>query len=68
LGRLERLSNLDGSELYGKKMTDDKTPMERFDDLLSRTWKKRPKAAEADAEEVMEGGIAPTGEAAEGDE
>jgi hypothetical protein len=46
---------------------DDKTPMERFDDLLSRTWKK-PKAAEADAEEVMEGGVPPTGEAAEGDE
>lgn len=42
-------------------MSDDKTPMERFDDLLTRVFKagnlKRPKAAEEDAEEVMEGGI-----------
>jgi hypothetical protein len=54
-------------------MKDDKTPMERFDDLLTRVFKagkptgdlKRPKAAEEDAEEVMEGGIPPTGEAAD---
>jgi hypothetical protein len=50
-------------------MSDDKTPMERFDDLLNRVFQagkpKRPKAAEADAEEVMEGGVPPTGEAAD---
>ena len=50
-------------------MADDKTPMERFDNLLRQVFKagnpKRPKAAEADAEEVMEGGIPPTGEAAD---
>lgn len=50
--------------------SDDKSPMERFDDLLSRIFRagkpKRPKAAEEDAEEVMEGGFPPSeGEADE---
>jgi hypothetical protein len=47
---------------------DDKAPMERFDDLLTRVFqsgKRKPKQAEADAEEIMEGGIPPTGEAAD---
>ncbi|MGA2760871.1 MAG: hypothetical protein ABSF08_11185 [Candidatus Cybelea sp.] len=43
-------------------MTDDKNPTERFEDFAGKV---RPKAAEADAEEVMEGGIPPTGEAAD---
>lgn len=46
-------------------MTDDKTPMERFDDLLSRIFqsgKQPPKESrpEEDAQEIMEGGVAPT--------
>ncbi|MGA9018361.1 MAG: hypothetical protein WB438_05450 [Candidatus Cybelea sp.] len=47
---------------------DNETPMKRFDDLLTRVFKagkRKPKEAEADAEEVMEGGIPPTGEAAD---
>jgi hypothetical protein len=53
-------------------MSDDKTPMERFEDLARKVFSvrkedlKRPKEAEADAEEVMEGGIPPTD--GEGDE
>ena len=42
--------------------------MEKFDDLLTQVFKagkKPPKASEADAEEVMEGGVPPTGEAAD---
>lgn len=38
--------------------------MERFDDLLTRrifaAGKKKPKAQEADAEEIMEGGVPPS--------
>jgi hypothetical protein len=44
-------------------MNDDKTPMERFDDLLSqifKTGKPKPRPEE-DAEEIMEGGVPPTG-------
>ena len=47
-----------------KIMSDDKTPMERFDDLLSRVWdasKKKPKPQE-DAQEIEEGGVPPTSE------
>jgi hypothetical protein len=52
---------------------NDKSPTERFDHPLTRVFKagkttgdlKRPKAAEEDAEEVMEGGIPPAGEAAD---
>ncbi|MGA7201962.1 MAG: hypothetical protein WBX26_09035, partial [Candidatus Cybelea sp.] len=50
---------------------NDKSPMERFEDLARKVFSKnkgdlkRPIAAEEDAEEVMEGGIPPTGEAAD---
>jgi hypothetical protein len=49
-------------------MADNKTPMERFEDPARKEFsvrKERPIAAQEDAEEVMEGGIPPTGEAAD---
>lgn len=52
--------------------SNDKTPMERFDDLLSRIFRagkqppKRVPEPEEDAEEILEGGVPPTeGEADE---
>ena len=53
------------------KDDNDKSPMERFEDLARKVFSKnkedlrRPIAAEEDAEEVTEGGIPPTGEAAD---
>jgi hypothetical protein len=46
-------------------MSDDKTPMERFEDLARKVFSKDPKRVpkpEEDAEEIMEGGVPPTGE------
>jgi hypothetical protein len=46
-------------------MSDDKTPMERFEDLARKMFRtkkedlEKPKAHEADAEEILEGGIPP---------
>ena len=51
---------------------DDKDPTERFEDFARKVFSvrkedlKKPKAAEADAEEILEGGIPPTD--GEGDE
>jgi len=53
-------------------LPDNRSPMERFEDLARNVFSKRkedlkrPKEAEADTEEIMEGGIAPTD--GEGDE
>lgn len=47
-----------------KMKNDNKTPTERFDDLLGRIFgagKKKPRP-EADAEEIAEGGIPPASE------
>jgi hypothetical protein len=50
---------------------DDKTPMERLQEPRRKVFSerkvdlKKPKASEEDAEEVLEGGIPPSGEAAD---
>lgn len=48
-----------------EEMNDDKSPMERFEDLARKIFSKDPKQVpkpEEDAEEIMEGGVPPTDE------